>query len=70
MNMFEIYYTRKSPSFRQYILKKVPKYLQVLPVRARLATARARLVIFEFPTFRFSYFPNFRFSDFLNFLND
>ena len=40
-------------------MKKVPKYLQVLPVRARLATARARLVFSEF-----SDFPNFQFSDF------
>ena len=37
---------------------KVPKYLQVLPVRARLATARARLVFSEFPIFQIPHFPN------------
>ena len=49
--------------FRIPILKKVPKYLQVLPVRARLATARARLVFSEFPLVRFSYLPNFQISE-------
>ena len=44
--------------------KKFPKYLQVLPVRARLATAHARLVTSDFPIFLFSEFPNFRFSNF------
>ena len=37
--------------FKIPILRKAPKYLMVLPVRARLATARARL--------GFSHFPNF-----------
>ena len=45
------------------ILKKVPKYLQLLPVRARLATARARQVFSEFPVIRFSYLPYFQISD-------
>ena len=44
--------------------KKFPKYLQVLPVRARLATARARLVTSDFPIFRISNFLNFRYSEF------
>ena len=37
--------------FRIPILRKAPKYLMVLPVRARLATARARLGFCHFPNF-------------------
>ena len=56
------------PKFRyDRILKKAPKYLQVLPVRGRLATARARLVFSDFLILRFSYFlsSNFQFSEWL-----
>merc|ERR1711974_442960 len=47
--------------FRIPILKKAPKYLLVLAVRARLATARARL---GFSNFRLSNFPNIQMSNF------
>ena len=37
----------------------------MLPVRTRLATARARLVFSDFSNFRYSKFPLFRMSEFL-----
>ena len=56
--------------FRIPILKKAPKYLLVLPVRARLATARARLGLSnfrlsDFPNIQMSNFPIFQLSEFL-----
>ena len=56
--------------FRIPILKKAPKYLLVLPVRARLATARARLGfsdfrLSDFPIIQMSNFPIFQLSEFL-----
>ena len=56
--------------FRIPILRKAPKYLMVLPVRARLATARARLgfsQFSEYPNVQFYDFPIFKFSDYLIF---
>merc|ERR1711973_1002051 len=54
--------------FRIPILKKTPKYLLVLPVRARLATARARLGLSnvrlsDFPNIQMSNFPSIRISE-------